>query len=235
VIVPLDKKNDRLCCDNYRGISLLPHCEKVIAKVMLQRIQRRTEDILSEAQAGFRAKRSTIDQLLTLRRLAETYVEFGKYLYVCYVDFQKAFDCVWRIGLWSVMRFLGYDEKLVRLLESLYNGTMSAVRVGGGLTEWFATIIGVMQGCILSPFLFNILLEVVMALALNCWEFGIKVSGTCLSNLRFADDISLLVNSEGELQQLVNRVQCTLPAAGLGWLSVIPRLKHNAVDMIVRY
>jgi len=104
---------------------------------------------------------------------------------------------------------VGYDEKFVRLLESLYNGTMSTVRVGGGLTEWFATIIGVMQGCILSPLLFNILLEVVMALALNRWEFGIKVSGTCLSNLRFADDISLLANSEGELQQLVDRVHVT--------------------------
>jgi len=61
------------------------------------------------------------------------------------------------------MRFLGYDEKLVRLLESLYEETMSAVRVDGGLTEWFVTVIGVMQGCILSPLLFNILLEVVMA------------------------------------------------------------------------
>ena len=66
VIVPLHKKNDTLCCDNYRGISLLSHCEKVMAKVILQRIQRRTEEILSVAQAGFRAKRSTIDQLFTL-------------------------------------------------------------------------------------------------------------------------------------------------------------------------
>jgi len=108
--------------------------------------------------------------------LAEKYVKFGKYLYVCYVDFQKAFDSVWRIGLWRVMKFLGYDEKLVTLLESLYNGTMSAVRVGGGLMEWFATIIGVMQGCILSPLLFNIMLEVVMALAhrpLGVWHQGI--------------------------------------------------------------
>jgi len=61
-------------------------------------------------------------------------------------------------------------QKLVRLLESLYEGTMSAARVNGGLTEWFVTVIGVMQGCVLSPLLFNILLEVVMALALDNWE-----------------------------------------------------------------
>ena len=110
---------------------------------------------------------------------------------------------------------VGYDEKFVRLLESLYNGTMSTVWVGGGLTEWFAMIIGVMQGCILSPLLFNTLLEVVMDVPLDRWEFGIKGSGTCLSNLRFANDINLLANSEGELQQLVDRVHVTSSRFGL--------------------
>lgn len=85
--------------DNYSGISLLSHCGKVTTSIILQRILQRirlrTEEILSEAQAGFRAGRSTIDQLFTLRRLAETYIEFSKYLYVCYVDFKKAFDSVW--------------------------------------------------------------------------------------------------------------------------------------------
>ena len=81
---------------------------------------------------------------------------------------------------------------------------MSVVRVDGGLTEWFVTVTGVMQGCLLCPLLYNILLEVVMALALDNWESRVKVSGTRLTNLRSADDISLLANSEGELQQLVH-------------------------------
>ena len=125
IIVPLDK----LCCDNYRGVSLLSHCGKVMTSVILQRIRQRTEQILS-AQAGFRAGRSTIDQLFTLRRLAETYSEF-----VCYVDFQKAFDSVWRIGLWRVMRLVGYEDKIVMILEALYQDTMSAVRVDTELSE----------------------------------------------------------------------------------------------------
>lgn len=97
VVVPIHKKKDKLSCDNYnyRGASLLSHCGKVMTSIILQRIRLRTEEILSEAQAGFRAGRSTIDQLFTLRRLAETYIEFSKYLYVCYVDFKKAFDSVW--------------------------------------------------------------------------------------------------------------------------------------------
>jgi len=97
--------------------------------VILQRILRRTEEILSEVQAGFRAARSIIDQLFTLRRLVETYSEFSRYLYVCYVDFQKAFDSVWRIGLRRVMRFLSYEDKIVRILEALYQHTISAVSV----------------------------------------------------------------------------------------------------------
>ena len=65
----------------------------------------------------------------TLRRLSEKYAEFGKYWYVCYIDFQKAFDSVWRARLWHTMRFLGYSDKIVRVLQALYENTMSAVRV----------------------------------------------------------------------------------------------------------
>jgi len=79
-----------------------------MTSVILQRIQHRTDEIISEAQAGFRAGSSTVDQLFTLRCLAETYSEFSRYLYVCYVDFQKALNSVYRIGLWPVMRFLDY-------------------------------------------------------------------------------------------------------------------------------
>ena len=63
------------------------HCEKLMAKIILQMIQRRTEEIPTEAQAGFRVKWSTTDQLFTLWLLAEKYVECRKFLYICYVDF----------------------------------------------------------------------------------------------------------------------------------------------------
>jgi len=110
------------------------------------------------------------------------------------------------------VHFLGYEDKIVRLLEALYKDTMSAVRVDGDLSEWFITISGVMQGCVLSPLLFNILLEVVIALALENNEFGAKVSGFCISNLRFADDICLI--TEG-LQQTVDKVYTTGNRFGL--------------------
>jgi len=117
IIVPLYKnKKDKLSCDNYRGISLLSDCGKVMTSILFERLKQRTEEILSEAQAIFRPRRSTIDQLFTLRRLAEKFCEFSRHLYVCYVNFKKAFGSVWQIGLWKVIRFLGYADKIVRLL-----------------------------------------------------------------------------------------------------------------------
>ena len=65
------------------------------------------------------------------------------------------------------MRHYGYPEKIIRVLESVYKDTFSAVRVNGELTEWFETIVGVLQGCVLSPLLFNIFLEIVIAIALH--------------------------------------------------------------------
>jgi Reverse transcriptase (RNA-dependent DNA polymerase) len=67
------------------------------------------------------------------------------------------------------MRYLGYPEKMMHILEGIYKETFSAVRVGGDITEWFITIVGVLQGCVLSPLLFNIFLEAVLAMALDKW------------------------------------------------------------------
>ena len=108
--------------------------------------------------------------------MAEKYTDLSRDLYVCYVDFRKAFDSIWREGLWKVMKNLGYPDKIVRILESLYSGTFSTVRVGAGMTEWFETVVGVLQGCILSPLLFNIFLEVIMSRSLQDVDIGAVIS-----------------------------------------------------------
>jgi Reverse transcriptase (RNA-dependent DNA polymerase) len=159
VIVPIHKKKDKQECSKYRVISLLCQCNKVFSSIILQRIKKKTDEILSEAQAGFRDNRSTIDQIFTLRQLAEKYEEFGKELYVCYVDFRKAFDCMWRRGLGRTMRYLGYPEKIVRNSGRQIQGHFQCCAgIGGDITEWFIAIVGVLQGCVLSPLLFNIFL-----------------------------------------------------------------------------
>jgi hypothetical protein len=147
--------------------------------------------------------------------MTEKYSEFSKSLYICYVDYQKAFDSVWRDGLWQVMSHLGYEKKMIRLLKALYKETLSTVRVDGGLTDWFQTVIGVLQGCVLSPLLFCILLEVVMARALETEDIGANISGTRINNLKFADDIGLIAENPADLQSLIDSTEAESKRFGL--------------------
>ena len=205
--MPIFKKKDKMDLANYRGISLLSLAGKVFCIIIQTRIQKKTEETLSGSQAGFRAGRSTVDQLFSLRQLAEKFTEIGSPLYCCYIDYQKAFDTVSQEGLWKAMEHLGYPSKIVHLLQALYKTSKSSVRVNQELTDWFPTHTGVRQGCILSPQLFNILLELVLRLAIEDVEVGIEIQGKIINNLRFADDIVLLASSENDLQLLVDKVQ----------------------------
>ena len=104
------------------------------------------------------------------------------------------------------MAFFGFPDKYIRLLQALYNQSQSAVRVNGSLTDWFTTRVGVRQGCIISPQLFNILLEVAMLYALHDLDVGACMNGSIINNLRFADDIAILAESEEDLQTLISEV-----------------------------
>ena len=150
---------------------------------------------MSEVQAGFRPGRATFDQLFTLRQIAEKYLEVNKSLYCCYIDFQKAFDSVWQEGLWRAMRLYCYPTKIISLLQAPYQTSNSAVRVSGELTDWFHTTVGVRQGYVISPQLFNILLEIVITTAIHGIDIGANISGFQINNLRFADDILLIAES----------------------------------------
>ena len=136
IITPIYKKKDKLDCGNYRGISLLSHAGKVLTTILQRRILKRTEEILSESQAGFRPGRATTDQIFTLRQIAEKYLEKNRSLYCCYIDFQKAFDSVWQKGLWKAMVCFCYPSKLIRLLQALYEQSQSIIRSESPLKDW---------------------------------------------------------------------------------------------------
>jgi hypothetical protein len=198
IITHIYKKKDKLDCGNYRGISLLSHAGKIITTIIQRRILKRAEEVISESQAGVRPGRSTVDQLFTLRQIAEKFLEKGRMLYCCYIDFEKAFDSVWQEGVWRALRFFGFPNKIINLLQALYSKSNSAVRVNGDLTGWFSTTVGVRQGCVISPQLE--LLELVMLYATNDANIGVKIQGQLFSNLRFADDIVLLAETASDLQ-----------------------------------
>jgi len=101
---------------------------------------------------------------------------------------------------------MGYPLHLIDLLAKLYRKQLTKVKVAGTLSEWFCVKKEVRQGCVLSPYLFNILAEMVMMETLDGFQGGLQIGGQMITNLRYADDIILLATSEAELQQLVDRL-----------------------------
>ena len=173
-------------------------------RILLNRLKPQAEEIIKEekAGAGFRAGRSTTEQSFNLRILCEKYVQHQQSLYHVFVDSKKAFDRVWHAALWATMRLCNINDNLIRTIECLYNKATSAVYHNNNIGEWFRTTIRVLQGCLLSPTLFNIFLERIMADALEDHEEIVSIGGRTFTKLRFADDIDGLDEHEEELVTL---------------------------------
>ena len=213
--ITLPKKGNLQLCQNYRTISLISHPSKVMLRILLNRLKPQAEEIIKEEQAGFRAGRSTTEQIFSLRILCEKYLQHQQSLYHVFVDFKKAFDRVWHAALWATMRLYNINDNLIRTIECLYNKATSAVYHDNNIGEWFRTTIGVRQGCLLSPTLFNIFLERIMADALEDHEGTVSIGGRTITNLRFADDIDGLAGEEQELVKLVNHLEEASTAYGM--------------------
>ena len=141
--------------------------------------------------------------------------EFQKNIYFCFIDYAKAFDCVEHNKLWTILKEMGIPDHLTCLLRNLYAGQEATVRTGHGTTDWFQIGKGVCQGCILSPCLFNLYAEYFMRNAgLEEAQAGIKIAGRNLNNLRYADDTTLMAESEEELKSLLMKVK----GEGISWL-----------------
>ena len=166
-IITLPKKGNLQLCQNYRIISLISHSSKVMLKVILNRLKPQAEEIIAEEQAGFRAGRSTTEQIFNLRILCEKYLQNQHNLYHVFIDFKNAFDRVWHAALWASMRKYNIKANLVRTIEQLFNKATSAVQMNGSIGEWSRTTVGVRQGCLLSPTLFNIFLERIMKVSIG--------------------------------------------------------------------
>ena len=147
--ITLPKKGYFQFCQNYRTISLINHSSKVTLKVILNRLKPQPEDIIAVEQAGFRAGRSTTEQIFKYRILCEKYPKHQQNLYQVFIDFKKAFDRVQHAALWAAMRKYNISANLVRTIEQLYDKATSAVQINGSIGEWLRTTVGVRQKCLL--------------------------------------------------------------------------------------
>ena len=129
-------------------------------------------------------------------------------MYFCFLRYTKAFDCVDHNKLWNTLKEMGIPDHLPCLLRSLYAGQEATVRTLYGSTDWFKIEKGVQPGCLRSPCLFNLNAEHIRGNArLDELQAGIKIAGKNISNLRYADDTTLVAESKEELKSLLMRVK----------------------------
>ena len=111
---------------------------------------------LPDVQAGFRKGKGTRDQIANIHWIIKKAREFQKHIYLCFIDYAKAFDCVDHNKLWKILEEMGILDHLTCLLRNLYAGQEAAVRTEHGTTDWFQIRKGIRQGCMLSPCLLNL-------------------------------------------------------------------------------
>ena len=145
---------------------------------------------LPDVQAGFRKGRGTRDQIANIRWIMDKAREFQKNIYFCFIDYAKAFDCVENSERDGNTR----PPDLHFFLRKLHAGQEATVRTGHGTTDWFQIGKGILQGCILSPFLFTLYAEYIMRNAgLEEAQARIRIAGRNIYNFRYTDDTTLMV------------------------------------------
>lgn len=218
------KKGDKADCGNYSGISLFSVAGKVLATVMLNRLLSSVvDDVLPESQCGFRPDRSTIDMVFVARQLQEKCREQQhKDLFLAFVDLTKEFDTVNRDLVWGVLSSCGCPPKFLAILRSIHDGMSARVSIGGEESEPFNVNIGVKQGCVLVPALFNIFLVAVTLISrekidrddavaikyrldgslfnLRRLNATTKTSVCNILDLQYADDTAIAATSDEALQ-----------------------------------
>ena len=168
-----------------------------MVKILQTRLQQYINCELPYVQAGFRKGRRTRDQIANICWIIEKAREFQKNTYFCLIDYAKASDHVDRNKLWKSLKEMGIPDYLTCLLRNMYAGQEATVRTGYGTTDWFQIGKGVCQGCILSPCLFNLYAEYIMRYSgMDESQIGIKFARRNINNLRYADDTTLMAESE---------------------------------------
>uniref|UniRef100_A0A8B9WK69 RNA-directed DNA polymerase n=1 Tax=Bos mutus grunniens TaxID=30521 RepID=A0A8B9WK69_BOSMU len=184
-------------------------------KILQARLQQYMDHELPDVQAGFRKGRGTRDQIANIRWIIEKAREFQKNIYFCFIDYAKVFDHMDHNKLWKIPKEMGIPGHLTCLLRNLYAGQEATVRTGHG-TDWFQIGRAVHQGYILSLCLFNFYAEYIMRNAgLDETQAGIKIAGRNINNLRYADDTTLMADSEEELKSLLMKVKEESEKVGL--------------------
>ncbi|KAF2903600.1 hypothetical protein ILUMI_02587 [Ignelater luminosus] len=188
ILLPLHKKGPTTVCDNYRLIALISHSSKIKLYILQARLQAFLTHQIALEQVGFVKGRGTWEQILNARQLIEKALEYSVPIYLCFVDYEKAFDNVRWPKLWTTLGELGVPAHLITLVKNLYEVFKAVVKIDTTLSE-------------------NVYSEVVMRRTLENWNGGVKIGGRWFSNLRFANDTLLIAQNAEELLECLRRLE----------------------------
>ena len=216
-IIPVHKKGDFNSCDNFRPIWLTSLFSKLYTHVLNKRVSDfvTANCIIPEEQAGFREGYSTIDHIFTLYSMIQLQFSKNKKLYVCFVDYKKAFDSINRNALFKILEANGINGNMLNAIMSIYKNVSASVFVNGNHSDKLFSLTGLKQGCLLSPNLFSIFMTEISK-ALNSHGIkGIKFEFNTIFHLLFADDIILVSDSIKGLQNQLNILEFQSNRLGL--------------------
>ena len=182
VFLTLPKKGDASECKNRRTVALIPHASKILLHIINDRLRPHIER----------------DQIVNIRHIMEKCFEFQQKIFLCFIDYSQAFDCVRYSASWTALQEMGIPSHLINLIRNLYDGQAACVRTEKGNSDCFSLGQGVRQGCILSPSLFNLYAEYIMRRAVVDWPGCLPIGGYNVNNIRYADDTSLIATSVAE-------------------------------------
>ena len=140
---------------------------------------------LPDVRAGFRKGRGTRDQIATIHWAIEKARKLQKNVFFCFIDSAKAFDCADHNKLWEILQEMGISDHLTCLLRNLCAGQEATIRTGHGTMDWFQIGEGVCQGCILSPYLFNLYVEYIM------WNAGLDEAQVLPGEISITSDMQM--------------------------------------------
>ncbi|XP_060582312.1 uncharacterized protein LOC132738738 [Ruditapes philippinarum] len=206
VIVPILKKPPCDDTNNYRGITLTSCFGKFFTSILNERIQQwcNENDRLTDAQFGFRADHSTTDAIFVLQSLINQTIKQKKKLYAAFIDYQKAYDKIYRNGLWYKIIKEGINGKILNIIRSMYSEVKSCVKHLNELSDFFNCDIGLFQGEITSPILFSLFInDLELAVQENIFS-GIDLEHISIYLILFADDCILLSDTPEGLQSHLN-------------------------------
>ena len=213
VIVSITMKGNSTALDNQRGIALICSGAKLFNKFLLIRLKPIIDPQLSQCQSGFRAGRSTTEQVMALRCVIGTCRVTSMTASLVFVDFRKAFETLHRSSIPVILSQYNVPNCLIYIIQ-MYNDASACVSTELGPTEWFKTTSCVLQGDTLSPYLFIVPLDYALKKTLQD-DVGFVVRkrngrrhpSIYIGVLAYADDICLLAESIDDVECLLHRLE----------------------------